>query len=99
MQVGARATLKMIRCLRKNQILDKEKYKAEVILYSSTDETITLKVEEGVLARFSLDGVYRCVIRDKENASMCEGTIIERFQNDEGNVIIFHIENGFYKNF
>lgn len=99
MKVGARATLRMIRCLKKNQVLDKEKYRAEVLLYSKTEETITLKVEEDALTNFSLDSVYRCVIRGSEEALMCEGTIVERYQNDEGNVILFHIERGFYKNF
>lgn len=50
------------------------------------------------VTEFSLDGVYECSWTDGEIEVVCSGMIRERYWNKLGKVVIFEIQNGFYKN-
>ena len=47
---------------------------------------------------FSLDALYTCSLEQEEESVSCQGQIRERYWNKLGRVIVFHIQNGFYKN-
>ena len=38
----------------------------------------------------------RCYIATKSELLYCTGVIKERFQSEDGNMLVFRIENGFY---
>ena len=46
----------------------------------------------------SLDAVYECSIQNENEIFTCQGFIKERYISKLGKVIVFQIQNGFYKN-
>ena len=80
------AKLKMERVILKDGFFDPEK------------ETIWLLTGKTELPVFSLDALYTCSLEQEEESVSCQGQIRERYWNKLGRVIVFHIQNGFYKN-
>ncbi len=91
------ASLKMKRVILQNGYFDESVYHCEIITYNPEEESIYLLTGKYELPLFSLDGVYECVLEAEEELR-CEGVIRERYLNKLGNVVVFYVRNGFYKN-
>jgi len=50
------------------------------------------------LSVFSLDALYECKIQSEDEILVCQGYVKERYVSKLGKVIVFRIQNGFYKN-
>lgn len=94
---GSKTILKMSQVLLKGMKLDSNEYICEVISDSFQEDYMRLKVDDTAVTRISLDAKYTCVIKAKDGNISCDGIIRERYQGEEGNIIVFHITNGFYK--
>lgn len=68
-----------------------------VLMYDEENECIYLNPGECDLSQISLDAPYVCTIEEECGKTSCVGTVRERFQGKNGNVILLQIENGFYK--
>lgn len=90
--------LKMIRTIVEDGFFDEKVYSCEIIRHDEEEECIGLLLQEAKLPVISLDGVYECIIAGPEETLACRGKIIERFRDKRGNILVFQIENGFYKN-
>ena len=87
---GSTARLKM-----KKMILDGGYFNdTEYICKVANIYLLTGKTE---LPEFSLDAIYECVLDEEEQETACAGVIRERYWSKHGKVLVFHIENGFYK--
>ena len=69
-----------------------------VIKYNEEEECIYLLTGKTELSEFSLDSIYECTMTDEEEEVKCRGKIVERYWDKRGKVLVFHVENGFYKN-
>ena len=90
--------LRMTKMIRKDGIFDAMEHLCKIIRYNSREELIYLLSGKTELPVYSLDGIYECIIDTKEGCVMCSGTIRERYWSKVGKVIVFRVENGFYKN-
>ncbi len=90
--------LQMIKMIRKDGTFDEVVHPCKVIRYNSEEEYIYLLSGKTELPAYSLDGVYECTIDTKDGRAVCSGTIRERYWSKMGKVIVFRVENGFYKN-
>lgn len=97
MIVGSNVSLEMIKVLNKGMVIDKSTYTLKVISYDSQEEKFLLEMDEVQLTKLSLDAKYRCTIFLESKVLLCEGIIIERYQCEEGNRILFLAEHGFYE--
>ena len=91
------ASLRMKRVILQNGYFDETTYNCEIITYNPKEECIYLLTGKYELPLFSLDGVYACILETEEELK-CEGVIRERYFNRLGNVVVFYVRNGFYKN-
>lgn len=91
------ASLRMTRMILQNGYLDNNVYNCEVITYNPKEESIYILTGKHALPLFSLDGVYECILEAEEEVK-CEGVIKERYSNKLGNIVVFYVRNGFYKN-
>ncbi len=94
---GSKTVLKMSQVLLKGMKLDTHEYICEVISDSFQEDYMRLKVDDATITKISLDAKYTCVIKAEDGNISCEGIIRERYQGEEGNVIVYQITNGFYK--
>jgi len=92
------ATLKMKRVILRDGQPDELVHHCKIIRYIPEKECIYLIVGKADVTSFSLDGIYECSIAAKEEPVSCSGTIRERYWSKAGRVIVFRVENGFYKN-
>ncbi|QDW73738.1 hypothetical protein FND36_06635 [Lachnospiraceae bacterium KGMB03038] len=92
------AKLKMERMILKDGFFDETVHHCKVISYHPEREMVYLLTGKTELPVFSLDALYTCIIETEEEAICCEGQIRERYWSKLGRVIVFHIQNGFYKN-
>lgn len=92
------ADLRMVRVILKDGFFDDLSYHCKIIRYIEEEESIYLLTGKVDLPTFSLDGIYECTIRTKDGPVVCSGTIRERYWSKVGRVIVFRVENGFYKN-
>lgn len=98
MYEGYTAALQMLRSILAGEETDERIYHCTVIKYEEGREEIHMVLEDGELACLSLDAVYRLGLMTRRTALFCRGMVKERFTDRRGNVVIFRIENGFYKN-
>lgn len=70
----------------------------KVIRYDQDKEHIQLLLRGEEVDVISLDAIYGCKIMDGEKSAECKGMILERYLEARGNMLVFQIENGFYKN-
>ena len=98
MYEGYPVELWMIQMILEDGEFDDRIHYCKVISYDEDKERIQLLLRGEEVDVISLDGVYGCKIMDGENHMQCKGTIKERYLNHLGNMIVFQIENGFYKN-
>lgn len=92
------ASLKMTRLTLRDGSYDENTYHCQVITYNAEKESIYLLTGDNELLRFSLDGLYECVMTTEQEEVKCIGVIKERYENKMGGIIKFYIQNGFYKN-
>ena len=92
------AGLSMDRMILGDGCFDKETYKCEVVKYIPEMECIYLLAEDADLSVFSLDALYECTLEKESDVLKCQGFIKERYISKLGKVIVFYIQNGFYKN-
>ena len=93
------ATLKMARTILKDGYFDETVHHCKIIQYIPEEERIYLLAGKTDLPSFSLDGLYECTISSKDGSVLCTGAIRERYWSKAGKVIVFRIENGFYKKY
>ncbi|MFI3171595.1 MAG: hypothetical protein R3Y58_04400 [Eubacteriales bacterium] len=89
--------LKMKKMLLKGMTLDKNVYICKVESYESQEKKMTIITEQETLCKLQLDAIYQCDIYGEDKNLSCEGFIKERYQSEEGNLLTFYIENGFYE--
>ena len=92
------ADLRMIRMIKKGGFFDDLSYHFKIIRYIEEEESIYLLTGKVDLPTFSLDGIYECIIQAEDAPVICTGTIRDRYWSKAGRVILFRVENGFYKN-
>lgn len=91
------ADLRMSRVILQEGQIDETEHHCKVIRYNSETECIHLIVGKADITAFSLDGIYECVILNEEEPVWCTGVIRERYWSKNGKVIVFQVQNGFYK--
>lgn len=91
------ATLKMKKVLKKGMKLSAYSYEGIVRKYEEERECIYLSVS-CALTKISLDAIYECKIKGDKREIALTGRVVERYVNEEGNILKLHIETGFYKN-
>ena len=92
------ANLSMIRVILGNSCFDESVYTCKIVRYIPEKECIYLLTGKNELSAFSLDALYECKIQHEEGILACQGFIKERYISKLGKVIVFQIQNGFYKN-
>jgi len=97
MKQGNHAELVMNKVLRAGQELNESKYFCKVLRYDVKQECIYLVLEEDSLEKISLDIIYECTVYTAEHKIVSTGRIKERYNDENGHVLKFEIENGFYK--
>lgn len=97
MQIGDIVKLSMNKILKKDMEFDNEEYFAEVLSYDEEEQLLLLGCAKEVLMKISLEARYSCSTQFDDHCISCLGIVRERYDNEEGSVIRFYIENGFYK--
>ncbi len=97
MQIGDIVKLSMSKILKKDMELDKAEYFAEVLSYDEEEQLLLLGCTKEVLMKISLEARYSCSTQFDDHCISCVGVVRERYDGEEGSVIRFYIENGFYK--
>ena len=92
------ANLSMIRVILGDSCFDDSVYTCKIIRYIPEKECIYLLTGKTELPAFSLDALYECKIQNEDEILGCQGYIKERYISKLGKVIVFQIQNGFYKN-
>lgn len=96
MYEGNPVDLRMVKTISADAVLDEAIHKARVFRYDIEEDYIYLELREKDLTAISLDAKYRCYIATKKELLYCTGVIKERFRSEDGNMLVFRIENGFY---
>ena len=97
MKQGQETRLYMKKQLCTDEVLDTKEYLCSVLSYDLNKECIYLVLESETLSDISLDAIYECQIREEQHRTISTGRIRQRYQNQYGDILEFHIENGFYK--
>ena len=95
---GSTAKLKMKKMVLDSGYYNDTEYTCKVAAYEKEKANIYLLTGKTELPEFSLDAIYECVLSEEESEISCLGVIRERYWSKLGKVVVFHIENGFYKN-
>lgn len=96
MYEGNPVDLQMRKTISADEIFDDTIHRCRVFRYDMEEEYIYLKLREEDLSVISLDAKYQCYIAAKNELLYCTGVVKERYQSENGNMIVFRIENGFY---
>lgn len=97
MYEGSPVDIQMERMILDEGFYDETTYQCDVITYKPEEERIYLLSKHTELPVFSLDGIYRCTIAEKDGLVQCGGVITERYWNKLGRIVVFQVKNGFYK--
>ena len=89
--------LKMKKNLLTDDTVNTNTYLCEILSYSVQEERMVLQLLEGDLKDISLDAIYTAEFDSSKGMVLCEGVIKERYECEEGYLLVLHIENGFYK--
>ncbi len=98
MYEDCRARLVMKKTILKDSWFDEKPHYCKVITYAVDEENVYLLIGKKGLSEFSLDALYELSITQNGDSVSCQGTVRERYYSKRGRVIVFHIQNGFYKN-
>lgn len=96
MYEGNPVDLQMAKTISTDAIFDDATHHCKVFRYDMEEDYICLNLVEDDLTAISLDAKYQCYISTKKELLYCTGVVKERFRSENGNMIIFRIENGFY---
>ena len=96
MYEGCMADLKMEKVVSMDEVFDEEIHCCKIFKYDAEEDYIQLLLEEENLSAISLDAKYECTIGTRTEALSCSGVVNERYHCENGNMLIFQIENGFY---
>lgn len=96
MYEGNPVDLQMEKTISADAVFDDATHRCQVFRYDMEEDYIYLKLKEDDLSAISLDAKYQCYITTKTELLYCTGVVRERFQSEDGNMMIFRIENGFY---
>lgn len=96
MYEGNAATLKIEKTIALNGTFEDIPRQCKVLRYDPEEDGIELTLESGALLDIQRDAKYRCSIKTKKEVLSCTGIVKDRFQSEEGDVLFFKIENGFY---
>ena len=96
MYEGNPVDLQMAKTISADAIFDDATHRCKVFRYDMEEDYICLNLVEDDLTAISLDAKYQCYISTKKELLYCTGVVKERFRSENGNMIIFRIENGFY---
>ncbi len=94
---GSSGKLRMIKILKKGMVFDKAEYICRVELYDSQEEKMLITTDKHNLGKVSLDARYECEIDTEDQVLLCEGVIKERYEDQQGSMLEFHVQNGFYE--
>ena len=92
---GNSVDLRMAKTISADVVLDDTTHKCKVTGMTWRRLHI-LELTEEDLTVISLDAKYQCYISTKKELLYCTGVVKERFRSEDGNMITFRIENGFY---
>ena len=93
---GNSVDLRMAKTISADVVLDDTTHKCKVYRYDMEEDYIYLELTEEDLTVISLDAKYQCYISTQKELLYCSGVVKERFRSEDGNMITFRIENGFY---
>ncbi len=96
MYEGSPVDLQMVKTISADAIFDNTIHRCRVYRYDVEEDYIYLKLKENDLTVISLDAKYGCHISTKKELLYCTGVVKERFQSEDGNMLVFRIEDGFY---
>lgn len=96
MYEGNPVDLQMEKVISADGVFDDATHHFQVYQYDVEEDYIYLQMKEGSLTEISLDAKYQCYISTKKELLFCTGVVKERFQSENGDIIVFRIENGFY---
>lgn len=96
MYEGSPVDLQMVKTISADAIFDNTIHRCRVYRYDIEEDYIYLKLKENDLTVISLDAKYGCHIATKKELLYCTGVVKERFQSEDGNMLVFRIEDGFY---
>lgn len=96
MYEGNRVDLQMAKTISADTVLDDTTHHCKVFRYDMEEDYIYLKLKEQDLTAISLDAKYQCYLSTKKEILYCTGVVKERYQSENGNMIVFRIENGFF---
>ena len=96
MYEGNPADLRMVKLISADAVLDEAIHTCQVFKYDMEEDFIYLELKENDLTTISLDAKYRCYIATRNELLCCTGVVKERFHSEDGNMLVFRIENGFY---
>lgn len=96
MYEGNAVALQMIKTISADGVFDDATHRCQVFRYDMEEDYIYLKFRENDLKAISLDAKYQCYISTRTELLSCSGVVKERYQSENGNILVFRIENGFY---
>lgn len=96
MYEGCPAELQMTKTISADAVFDDGTYRCVVYKYDMEEDYISLRMKEDGIETISLDAKYQCCIFTKNEQILCTGIVKERFQSEDGSILVFRIENGFY---
>ena len=96
MYEGNRVDLQMEKVISTDGIFDDATHHCQVFRYDLEEDYIYLQLKEEDMTAISLDAKYKCYISSKKELLYCNGVIKERYQSENGNMLVMKIENGFY---
>ena len=96
MYEGNAVALQMIKTISADGVFDDATHRCQVFRYDMEEDYIYLKLRENDLKAISLDAKYQCYISTRTELLSCSGVVKERYQSENGNILVFRIENGFY---
>lgn len=96
MYEGNPVDLQMEKVISADVIFDDATHHCQVFKYDMEEDYMYLLLKENDLTVLCLDARYRCYISTNKELLYCTGAVRERFQCEDGNMILFKIKNGFY---
>ncbi len=97
MKIGGTAWLQMKKPIKKGLHKEETIYECTVRRYEERKERLYLSLQDTELPKLSLDAVYECRMEDDQDGLLCTGRIRERYHGEGQRMVVFEIENGFYK--
>ena len=95
---GCPVELWMEQVLLEDEEIEERIHYCQVIEYDEMNEQLKMMLRGEEVPVISLDAIYGCKIMDGERFAKCHGRVLERYLSKQGNMLVFQVEDGFYKN-